>query len=348
MTIILGLSLSGCQEPPTARFNDAKGNLEKAMKVGALRYSETGYREAERIFKAGWMEMAHQNGKLAPLRNYHKADSLLSIASQRALETMAQTQTIIRDLDSLARFELEWLSGELSQWRNSLDGSLVIFEAEQNWSRAELYARTSEQLIGQGEYNAARDELTKARNALMRLAEIISEYGDDAAQKIGVWRRWVRETLDESKTRSCHALIVDKYIHKAYLIKDGGIIKTYGCELGWNSALQKLFAGDGATPEGRYYVTQIKGNGFSKFYKALMINYPNENDRRRFTQNKAKGIISSRAKIGRLIEIHGTGGKREDWTDGCVALTNGAMDDIMKIAFIGMPVTIVRKSDRWP
>lgn len=110
---------------------------------------------------------------------------------------------------------------------------------------------------------------------------------------------------------------------------------------------KKLFAGDAATPEGKYKVVRARHTG-SSFYKALSLDYPNEHDRKRFEENKRRGIISHKARIGGNIEIHGEGGKNRDWTEGCVALTNADMDHIMKYVSVGTPVTIVRKSDQWP
>ena len=125
------------------------------------------------------------------------------------------------------------------------------------------------------------------------------------------------------------------------------MLDTYACELGRNPAYQKRYAGDGATPEGKYTVVDVKAQG-SKYYKALVLDYPNGRDRERYAENKATGTIPPGTGPGGHIEIHGMGGRGLDWTDGCVALTDRDMDDIMKLAGVGTPVTIVRKSDRWP
>jgi hypothetical protein len=338
----------GCEKAPVWRLEKAKKDLENALNAGSLRYSETRYREAENIMKAGWMEMARQNGKFAPFRDYRKADSLLALASETALKAVAETDSIIHYLDSLSRFELTQLKQELVEYNNSLNGSLVIRNAIKYWTFAQQATQIGEQLANKGEYEEARKEFAKARYHLGWLSSAIDEYVDDTASKIKVWRNWVKETLDETRAKNCYGLIVDKIAHKTYLIYAGNLVKTYDCDLGYNSSQQKLFAGDGATPEGRYYVTQVKRNGQSKYYKALLINYPNETDRRRFAHNKAKGIISSKAGIGRLIEVHGEGGRHEDWTEGCVAVTNRAMDEIVEKVGVGAPVTIVRRSDLWP
>jgi murein L,D-transpeptidase YafK len=152
--------------------------------------------------------------------------------------------------------------------------------------------------------------------------------------------------VSDSRENNTYAIVVDKSIHRTYLVKSGQLIRTYKCELGYNAAHQKLFSGDGATPEGQYKITKIKNK--SKYHKAVLLNFPNTLDVRRFRENKAKGIVSRYARVGALIEIHGEGGKKEDWTDGCVALTNNDMDHLMQYVSLGTPVTIVRKSDRWP
>jgi murein L,D-transpeptidase YafK len=198
-----------------------------------------------------------------------------------------------------------------------------------------------------GEYEEARESMSVAHTWMKRLGESLNRYDNDQAGALNVWRRWVQETLDDSRATGGYAVVVDKSAHKAYLVKAGTPIRTYNCDLGYNSARQKMFAGDGATPEGKYVVSVSKPRG-SRYYKALLINYPNEADRKRFSDNKSKGVISQRARVGNLIEIHGNGGRNRDWTEGCVALTDRDMDNIMQFVGVGTPITIVRRSDRWP
>jgi L,D-peptidoglycan transpeptidase YkuD (ErfK/YbiS/YcfS/YnhG family) len=344
--MLLAVMTISCQDPPTSSLDRAKSALKMAADAGALKYAEDQYRAAEAMIKSGWMEMAHQNGRLALFRNYHKADSLLLLATKTAIDAKFQTIKNINNLDSLSRSERDAFRKELTTWRDNLDGALENFQAERHWSAAEMALKTSEGLIAKGEYDAARDSIKKGKEALQRLEGTISEYANDEAQKISVWRQWVRQTLAESRANGTYAVIVDKSAHKAYLIKGGELVRSYRCELGYNSARQKLFAGDGATPEGTYYVTKAKYT--SKFHKALLINYPNQTDLRRLKENKAKGIISRYARAGALIEIHGEGGRNRDWTDGCVALNNKDMEHLMQYATVGTPVTIVRRSDIWP
>lgn len=344
--LIIGLFGISCQDPPVAALDGAKVALKLASDVGALRYAEDQHRVSEKLLRDGLMEMAHQNGRLAPFRNYHNADSLLALAAKTARDAQRLSLETIRSLDSLARSERNDLHVELSTWRESLDGALENFQAERHWTSAEFALNQADFLIRKSEFDEARKTLQKGRDELRNMEKAVAEYANDEAQKIGVWRRWVNETLDESKTNGTYAIIIDKSAHKTYLVKSGQLVRSFGCELGYNSARQKLFAGDGATPEGTYYVTKVKHS--SKFHKALLINFPNQVDLRRLRDNKVKGIISRYARAGALIEIHGEGGKNRDWTDGCIAMTNEDIDHLMQYSSVGMPVTIVRRSDLWP
>jgi murein L,D-transpeptidase YafK len=96
-----------------------------------------------------------------------------------------------------------------------------------------------------------------------------------------------------------------------------------------------------ATPEGMYKITKKIEGSKTKYYKALLLNYPNDEDKENFKSEIERGSLPASARIGDLIEIHGNGGKGIDWTEGCIALTDKEMDVVYKIARVGTPVTII-------
>lgn len=339
--------IPGCQDQPLSALERARAALESASTAGALRYASIQYHDAERILQQGRLEMARQNGRLAPFRDYDRADSIYAAAFDAAVKAESDAKNFIRIQRDQADSCFEDLQRELTAWRESLDGSLNLFMAEHQWSVADMSLEMSERLILREEYAAAIEAVSRGKDALRRLRLVVADYVNDQADKLKIWRRWVRETLDNSRNGGGVALIVDKLSHKLYLVKDGALVKSFNCDLGYNSARGKFMSGDGATPEGLYQITRVRPTG-SKYYKALNINYPNELDKKRFAENKTKGIIPRRAAIGALIEIHGEGGRNKDWTDGCVALTNSDLDHLMRYVTPGTPVTIVRKSDVWP
>jgi len=343
---LLAILVSGCQEAPSLKFSRTKDALADAVAAEAPRYANPVYKQADSLLTEASLEIARQDGRFAIFRDYDKAESLLTQANSSALKALSEASYNKTELQSHANDELASLKTELGSWREALAGSLIIYEAERIWSTADLALTACGKLIEMEEYNEALRETENVRGKLQALGSLIEEYSNMQAEKVQTWREWVKQTVDNSRLGGSTAIIVVKSTHKLYLLKAGQKIMVFNCELGYNSAQQKYFAGDGATPEGTYKITQV--NNGSKFYKALMLNYPNENDKRRFFANKTKGIISGHARIGALIEIHGHAGQNKDWTNGCVALADEDMDILIKHAGVGTPVAIVRVSDQWP
>ncbi len=136
------------------------------------------------------------------------------------------------------------------------------------------------------------------------------------------------------------ALYVDKAAHRLLLVVDGKVKRRYEVSFGRGPEGHKLHEGDRRTPEGVYHVTVKKDRGQTRFHRALLISYPNARDVRLYREAKQEGRIPRGRGIGGLIELHG-GGTGVDWTDGCIALENGDMDDLFRRVRVGTPVVIV-------
>jgi hypothetical protein len=155
------------------------------------------------------------------------------------------------------------------------------------------------------------------------------------------WNVLVRETLAASAQTNEPMVLIDKLNRECHILRHGRVVETFPVEMGNSWMERKLTEGDRATPEGRYQVSALKGHGNSRFYKAALLNYPNQTDRTRFVKAKRAGQISRGARIGGMIEIHGEGGRGNNWTAGCVSLANADMDRLMSFLRAGTPVTIV-------
>ena len=136
------------------------------------------------------------------------------------------------------------------------------------------------------------------------------------------------EGISTSKRLKTKCIVIDKYNRACHFYSHGIFKVSYPIELGRNWIGDKKHAGDKTTPEGQYKVIGKKENGHTKYHKSLLLNYPNEDDQKRFKKNKVNGTIEETRTIGGLIEIHGHGGKGIDWTDGCIALTNSDMEKL--------------------
>lgn len=353
LTALLALAIGvwacclSCQEPPLGSLAEAKAALDWAAEANAGRFAPGAYDSACCLLRTAELETARQRGRPRLFRDYEAADSLCRSACKAALEAGATAAArAAEQLATLGDLQ-EQVERELASWRATLNGSLVVYAAEQAHASAEIALQKGRTLLSAREYPEAAEAFGLAQQSIDDLVRIMDGYAYERSGKLETWRGWARDTIQASGVSGSAAIIVDKHAHRLYLLHAGRVARTYACELGYNSAGQKIQAGDGATPEGRYRITHVIARG-SKFYKALRLNYPNDADRRRFLENRRAGVISTHANIGGLIEVHGDGGRNKDWTDGCVALTNKDMDHLIEQVTVGTPVTIVRTWDEAP
>ncbi len=147
-------------------------------------------------------------------------------------------------------------------------------------------------------------------------------------------------------------IVVYKRERKLEFYSDKKLLRSYRIGLGFSPVADKEREGDGATPEGDFYIF-VKNNK-SAYYLSLGISYPNAEDAERGFRdgliNKKQrdsilDAIRNRAappqytKLGGLIYIHGHGAG-SDWTWGCVALENADIKELYDAVLIGTPVTI--------
>jgi len=212
-----------------------------------------------------------------------------------------------------------------------------------NVAAGRTHVETARRLGAHGEYPAA---IGHAAEALTLAAELDASWNRNHVRfsdpsLLALWRGQAQAAIDESRRSRTSAIVVDKLHRRVYLYKSGRRVAYYDAELGGNGLERKLHSGDRATPEGRYRVTVKKSGRATKYYLALLVDYPNAEDYRRYRQGVANGSVPRRAGIGGLIEIHGGGGVGRDWTDGCIALTNEDMDRLYPQVQKGTSVTIV-------
>lgn len=155
-----------------------------------------------------------------------------------------------------------------------------------------------------------------------------------------VWGQPARAGTEWSQPFKADRVLVVKSERQLYLLRDDRVIGRYAISLGRSPVGDKVFQGDGRTPEGIYALDE-RNNG-SRFYRAIHISYPNSQD-----------IAEARKYGGRpggLVMIHGQPSEFNrgyhdrlawDWTEGCIALSNAEMDEIWQATEIGTPIEIL-------
>jgi murein L,D-transpeptidase YafK len=128
-------------------------------------------------------------------------------------------------------------------------------------------------------------------------------------------------------------IVVYKSDRLMQLFHNDEVLETYEIELGFAPEGHKFREGDGRTPEGDYIIDRRNPN--SQWYLSIGISYPNIED---IARARAAGVSP-----GGDIFIHGTPRpfrRQDDWTVGCIAVTNAEMRQIYAMVDDGTPITI--------
>jgi murein L,D-transpeptidase YafK len=134
-------------------------------------------------------------------------------------------------------------------------------------------------------------------------------------------------------------LEVEKSKRLLHAFSKGKCLKTYRIALGQQPVGHKEFEGDGKTPEGIYQIS-IK-NRNSRFHKSLGISYPDKKDIEHARQlgKPPGGDVMIHGLMNRFAFL-GKRHRMQDWTLGCIAVTNEEIDELFYAVNIGTPIEI--------
>jgi hypothetical protein len=340
VAIVIGILYFASAKPPIHVINQCQREISIAREAEADKYAPHVLVSAENSFQLAMNEWKYQNDRLFFVRSYKQMLGLAREASDKAREASELSLHIKDSLQSGLGEKLKTVKAKLDHYDSNYAYLPLSGTTRQNFTTAKLRYMESNEAYERGDFKQVGMNLDVASQLITKSVSEAHRFLSNYFEGLSKWRRWADETLAWSKNNNAAVIIVDKFAQKCYVYNDGKLKKEFYAELGPHWIGTKQYRGDRATPEGRYHITKKKTNHQTKYYKALLINYPNDEDQARYSANVKKGSIPKRG-IGNLIEIHGGGGKGINWTDGCVALTNDDMDKLFALVSVGTPVTIV-------
>lgn len=129
-------------------------------------------------------------------------------------------------------------------------------------------------------------------------------------------------------------VIVNKGAREMFLMHNKRVLKSYSVGLGFAPKGHKAIEGDGRTPEGEYIIDRRNPN--SQFHLSIGISYPN-------AQDIANARIIGKQPGGDIF-IHGRPKKYakggQDWTAGCIAVSDRQIEQVYRMVRNGTPITI--------
>ncbi len=327
------------REKTASALRSAGDAISKARLRHAFVYAPELFKEGEKLYNSAMQKWKDENSRWYFSRDFDNAIQLANNAEKKANYALKKAgeyrNKIQKDLEKL----LEELSRKVKDFEAFYSVIPLPTEVRSNFAKGRLLFSESKRIGEKGEFRLA---LKKAKDAELLISPAYHFGKDKLYTYFNSFLKW--EKLNNDAFRLSHSgrvIMVDKIARRCYIYKNGKVAQTFIAELGENWVGTKNKQGDKSTPEGKYYITKKLKGSQTIYYKALLINYPNDEDKERFSKNKVSGAIPQSAKIGNLIEIHGGGGRGTDWTEGCVALTDNDMDKIFPLVEVGTPVFIV-------
>ena len=154
----------------------------------------------------------------------------------------------------------------------------------------------------------------------------------------------VKDTVRGAPASSARAVVADSLVlsksqRKLALFYRGREVRTYDVALGKNPVGDKRRRGDGRTPEGLFHIDSR--NPQSRYHLSLRISYPDAPHRAASAKLGVSpggdimihGLPDAFAMVGALH-------RQQDWTEGCVAVTNDEIEEIWRAVPNGAPILI--------
>jgi murein L,D-transpeptidase YafK len=328
------------EKPPLDEIGKARLALAEAKAQLAGKYAGESYKEAEKYFEQAMEEWQKQNDVFFVFRNYSLTSDLALKSFDRAVTALDEAGKSKNKLRYNAENRLNNLNQKINHFEKYYKNlvlkpaTMKLFNAGRTkYLEANIEFKSEEYINALKLILKAEENIIQAnKQAHLRLAEYYRDYP--------VWEKNVKTAYQLSK-RGQTVFLVDKLNASLTILKSGKEYKTLPVEFGMNWMGDKMMAGDKATPEGIYKVQVKKDRARTIYHKALLIDYPNGEDQKRYNHLVRSGKISKGTGIGNLIEIHGEGGKGIHWTDGCIALDNKDMDIVFSQSSVNTPVIIV-------
>jgi L,D-peptidoglycan transpeptidase YkuD (ErfK/YbiS/YcfS/YnhG family) len=328
-------------EAPAKEIEMARQALLSAREGKAEIYAKDIFKEANQYYDSAMNAWQAENERFILFRDYSAVVRFSNISIQKSESASKDTKSHATELEQRSKNLLGSLNSILKELNNTYARFPLPKKTRSSISKGKLLVSESQVALRNGNLIEADTKVKQAetllKNAHNQARNLISEYFENHRQ----WKVWMDQTIAESKKKGSTVIIVDKFASKCFVYKKGKKTAEFDAELGKNWVGDKSQRGDYATPEGRYRVTKKKEGRSTKYYKALLIDYPNDDDKKRFKSAIDSGKLPRNTHIGGLIEIHGHGGKGADWTEGCVALIDSDMDKLYKLVSVGTPVTII-------
>lgn len=341
---LFSMSMGGCVETVPEELVEAIESIDRDL--GTLRAS-TITPEAYSKFSRQWMAL---RGRVRSEENIvrwpwedNELETDLEALQAEGTQLIAEVNSQILAQRTAAEAKLAKVEQRVRLLNTRVGdiGSRVVLG--EHPLETELLVKQARHYLEQGQFEYANQASERAGKILLTqtalLTNELGRYADD--DLIAAWRESAQRTIDWSRKNRAHAIVVSKADRVLTVYKSGRKILTYPIRLGSRGIRAKQHYGDGATPEGEYRIQRKRGPGQTPYFRALILDYPNADDRRRFEAAQQAGLIPKNRQMPGLIQLHGMAQGITDQPYGSIVLDNPQIAVLFDQVAVGTPVNIV-------
>lgn len=159
-----------------------------------------------------------------------------------------------------------------------------------------------------------------------------------------------------------YELVIKRSEKRLVVKKNGEELRSFRVALGSGGREGKVEEGDRRTPTGKYRIMQVRDS--DRFYLFMHLNYPSVRDAMTalksglISRDEYRSILDAHiygklppqnTRLGGAIGIHGIGLETPDrleiheiadWTQGCIALRNDEVEQLLSYVDVGTEVII--------
>ncbi len=342
--LILTVGLTGClQTAPPDLVQDVEAIDRELHEVGGAEFAPAEYN----AFVEQWVALKSRLEEDDDLIRLPWEPNRVAAEVARVAEQARKTLSLTKErreaqrkaADDQVKLATQRLS-TLKQHVEELGGRAVV---GQQVVETELLLHQAKTFYDHARYGRAKEQARLALKAIgaqtVKLTRELGRYAD--GEKIDAWQQMARHTVDWSRRARAHAIIVNKANRELKLYRSGKLLATHPILLGADGILEKHAYGDGATPEGYYHVVRKRGPRQTQFHRALILDYPNGEDRRSFHIDRATKVPIAQEGLPTTIAIHGMDERQLALGSSGVILDNRRMERLFQRIEPGTPVTIV-------
>lgn len=341
---LLSMSLAGCVETVPDELVEALESIDRDLVT--MRASDVTP-EAYSRFSRQWLALRARVQSEENIVRWPWEDNEL----ETDLETLQIEGTqLVADVNSRLQAQRTAAETKLAKVEQRLRllntrvgdiGSRVVLG--EHPIETEVLVKQARLFLEQGQFEHAIRASENAGKILLTqtalLTNELGRYADD--DLIAAWRESAQRTIDWSRTHRAQVIVISKADRILTLYKNGRKILTYPIRLGSRGIRAKQHYGDGATPEGEYRIQRKRGPGQTPYFRAMILDYPNADDRRRFEEAQKAGLIPRSHHMAGLIQLHGIAQGITDQPYGSIVLDNPQIAMLFDHVAVGTPVNIV-------